>query len=158
MADKPSASEEVVIREYPKSTLWLDGYQVRATGNLILSNRRLIFIRQTVLNEEQVEYLQKNSQKSNTEQLIHFAFALHKKNFQTPLSSIVSARLRFQPGFPFPQSYMRVSYRTAGKNVKTISFRFTVPLFKRLLMSEFPTLDWVRVINKAVKAEQRTGS
>ena len=87
MADKPSASEEVVIREYPKSTLWLDGYQVRAIGNLILTNRRLIFLRQTVLNEKQIENLQRISQEANTEQLIQFAFALHKKNFQTPLSS-----------------------------------------------------------------------
>jgi hypothetical protein len=139
MSDKSSASEEVVIKEYPNLTLWLDGNQVRTAGNLILTNKRLVFLRQTALSEKEVESLQKLSQEAITEQ-------------QTSLPTIISAKLSFHSGFPVPQSYMRVYYKTGGKNVKTLSFRFTLPLLKRLLMSEFPTLDWVRAINKAVKA------
>ncbi len=154
MSDKPAASEEVVIKQYPNSTHLLEGDQVRAAGNLILTNKRLVFLRQTALTEKEVENLQKLSQKANTEELIQFALTLHKKNFQIPLSSIVSAKLGFYFIFPSLQWYMRLSYRTASKNVKTLSFRFTLPLFKRLLMSEFPTLGWTRAIRKAVKAQR----
>ncbi len=156
MSGKSSASDETVIKEYPKSTHLLEGNQVRAVGNLILTNKRLVFLRQTVISEQELEKLQKLSNEANTEKLIQAALTLHKKNLQIPLSSIVSAKLSFLSGFPIPQSYMRVYYRTASKKVKTLSFRFTLPLLKRLLMSEFPTLDWVRTINKAVKAQRQT--
>ena len=100
MPDKSSASKEVVIKEYPKSTHWLEGNQVRAVGNLVLTNRRLVFLRQTVISQKEVENLQKLSQEASTERLIQFALTLHKKNFQIPLSSIVSAKLGFLSIFP----------------------------------------------------------
>ena len=154
MKDENQASEEVVIKEYPKSTHWLEGRQIRAVGNLVLTNQRLVFLRQVLPSEKEIETLQKLSKEESTERLIQFAFTLHKKNFQTPLSSIVSAKLGLHFVFPSLQPYMRVSYRTASKKVKTLSFRFRLPLLKRLMMSEFPTLGWSRVINKAVKAQQ----
>jgi hypothetical protein len=156
MSDKPSASDEVVIKEYPNSTHLLEENQVRAAGNLVLTNKRLIFLRQTAFTEKEIQNLQRLSQEANTEKLIQFALTLHKKNFQIPLSSIVSAKLGSYFIFPSPQWYMRVAYKTASKKVKTVSFRFTLPLFKRLLMSEFPTLGWIRAIKKAVKAQRQT--
>ena len=155
MSDKQSASEEVVIKESPNSTHLLEGNQVRAAGNLILTNRRLVFLRRVALTEKEIKNIQKLSQEVNQEKLIQFALTLHKKNFQIPLSSIVSAKLGSYFIFPSPPWHMRVAYRTASNKVKTINFRFTLPLFKRLLMSEFPTLGWISAINKAVKTERR---
>jgi len=159
MSGKSSASEEVVIKEYPNTTEWLDENQVKAVGNLILTNRRLVFLRRAVLSEKQIEDAQKLSREATAEQLIQFALTLHKKNLQVPLSSIVSARigfqLMFQLIFPSPKPYLRVSYKTGSRNIKTERFRFRLPLLKRMLMSEFPTLGWTRAINKAVKAQRR---
>jgi hypothetical protein len=157
MQGEHPASEEVVIKEYPNSTRWLDGGQVRAAGNLILTDERLVFVRQVPLSQKEIETLQQVSSEGTTSDLIRFALKLHKKNFQLPLSSIVSVKLGLCSIFPVPQPCMRISYKTAGKNVKTLSFWFRLPLFKRLLMSEFPTLDWIRAIKKAVKAQRRAG-
>ena len=154
--DKATAAEEVVIKEYPKSTHWLEGNQVRAVGNLVLTNRRLVFLRQVFLNPKELENLQRLSQEGSTEQLIQAGLSLHKKNFQVPLPSIVSAKLGVYFAFPFPQTYLRIYYRTASKKVKTLSFRFRLPPLKRLLASDFPTLEWIRAINKAVKSQRTT--
>ncbi len=45
---------EGVIKEYPKTTYWLEGRQVRAAGNLILTNRRLVFLNVIVPSPEQM--------------------------------------------------------------------------------------------------------
>jgi len=154
MKDEHQATEEVVIKEYPKSTYWLEGHQVMAVGNLVLTNERLAFLRQVVLSEKEIETLQKLSQEATANTLIQFALSLHKKNFQLPLSSIVSVKMGLYSILPV-RPCMRVYYKSASKKEKTVSFLFTVPLLKRLLLSEFPTLGWIRAINKAVKAKNQ---
>ena len=156
MADEQTTSTEVVIKEYPRSTLLLDGRQVRAVGNLVLTNERLAFLRTVVPSEKEMATLQKLSTEGTASQLIQYALKLHKKNFQLPLSSIVSVKLGFHSFFPFPQPCLRVSHKTASKKINTLSFKFTLSFLKRLLMSEFPTLDWIRAIKKAVKAQRLT--
>lgn len=154
MPDKP-ASDEIVIKEYPNTTRLLEeGFVV--VGNLILTNRRLVFLRQTELNEKEGEELQKVAKENNTERLIQFALTLHKRNFQIPLSSVITAKLSYHFVFPSLQTYMRLDYKTASKKDKSLYFHFTLPIFKRLLMSEFPTLGWVSAIKKALKAYRRT--
>jgi len=157
MKDKQPVSKEVIIKEYPKSTHWLEGNQVKAIGNLILTNERLIFLNQIILTQEEVEYLQKFSKEATTERLIQLTLTLHKKNFQLPLSSIVSLKMGLYSILPL-RPCLRISYRSEKKKkkIKTVSFMFTLPLLKRLLMSEFPTLGWVRDVKKAVKAKQST--
>jgi len=155
MKDENRASEEVVIKEYPKSTQWLEGRQVTAVGNLVLTNERLVFLRQVVLSEKEIETLQQLSKESTASELIQFALNLHKKNFQLPLSSIVSVKMGLYSVLPL-RPCLRVYYKSASKKEKTASFLFTLPLLKRLLMSEFPTLGWVRAIKKAVKAQKST--
>jgi len=154
MKDEQQAAEEVVIKEYPKSTFWLEGRQVRAVGNLVLTNERLLFLRQVVLSQQEIETLQKLSKEASTSKLLQFALSLHKKNFQLPLSSIVSAKMGLNSILPI-RPCLRVYYRSASKKEKTESFLFNVPILKRLLMSEFPTLGWTRAVNKAVKARNQ---
>ena len=153
MKNEPPVSEEVVIKEYAKSTYWLEGKQVRAVGNLVLTNERLVFLKQVALSENQIENLQRLSQEGGTSEMIQFALRLHKKNFQLPLSSIVSAKMRPLSVLPL-RTYMLISYRGASKNIKTLRFMFTLPLLKRLMLSEFPTMGWVSAIKKAVKAKK----
>ena len=158
VSDNPQLSEEVVIKEYPKTTFLVEGKQVLAIGNLLLTNNRLVFLRQTTPTEKEVENLQKLSQEENTGKLIQFALTLHKKNFEIPLLSIISAKLGLYFMFTLPQPCLRLSYKATSNRVKNLTFRFNPPVMKQVLMSEFPTLDFIREIKKAVKAQrQATG-
>ena len=154
MKDKQPLPEEAVIKEYPNVTLWLDGKQVRAQGNLILTNRRLVFLRQVAPSQKKLETLQQLSHEASTEKTIQFALSLHKKNFQIPLSSVICARLKLYSLLPFPQMYLSLNYKTSSNRVKTENFRFWQSPLKRLAMSEFPTLERVRAINKATIAHR----
>ena len=157
MGNHQPASEEFVIKEYPRSTLWLEGKLVRAAGNLVLTNQRLVFLKQVTLNENQTAEIQRLIQEASARELIQFALKLHKKNFHLPLSSIVTAKMGLLSIFPL-RPYLRVYYMSAGKKTKTVSFMFTLPFLKRLLLSDFPTLGWVNAIKKTVKVERKKGA
>lgn len=154
MKDEQLASEEIIIKEYPKSTHWLEGPEGTGVGNLILTSERLIFLNRIDLSDKEMETLQRLFKEATTSRMIDITISLHKKNFQLLLSSMVSVKLGSYSIFPI-RPCLRISYRSERKKkIKTVSFMFTPPLFKRLLMSEFPTLGWIRAIKKAVKARQ----
>ncbi len=153
--ENQQTSEEKVLREYPNTTYLLEGRQVRAAGNLVLTNQRLVFLKQVMLSEQQAEELRRLSTEATTGELIQFAVKLHKKNFQIPLSSIVTAEMGMLSYFPI-RPYLSVHYLSAGKKEKTLEFMFTLPWFKRLMLSEFPTLGWRNAIRGAVKKERKS--
>ena len=153
MKDEQLASEEIIIKEYPKSSHWLEGPEGTGVGNLILTSERLIFLNRVDLSDKEMETLQRLFKEATTSRMIDITLSLHKKNFQLPLSSIISVKLGLYSILPI-RPCLRISYRSEKKKVKTASFMFLPPFFKRLLMSEFPTLGWIRAIKKAVKARQ----
>ena len=157
MSNSQSASEETVVKEHPHGTYWLEGKQVRAMGNLILTNQRLVFLRQVTLTEKQAQEIQRLAKEATTSEVVQFALKLHKKNFQLPLSSIVTAKMGLLSVFPI-RPYLRVYYQSASKKTKTLGFVFTLPFLKRLLLSDFPTIGWVNAIKKAAKAERKKGT
>jgi len=157
MDDQKPSSEEIVVKEYPNSTYWLEDRQVKAAGNLILTSQRLVFLKQVALSEKQAEEIRRLATEATTSELIQFALKLNKKNFQLPLSSIVTARMGLLSYFPI-RPYLSVHYLSAGKKMKTLDFMFTLPLLKRLMLSEFPTLGWRSAIRSAVKKEQKRSS
>jgi len=160
MTDEQLASEEVVLKEYPRSTHRMEGQQVIGVGNLILTNERLVFLNRVPLNDEEVEYLQKFSGKATTKRTIDLALALHKKNFQVPLSSVISVKTGLYSILPFPRPCLHISYRSEKKKrIKTISFMFTIPLWKGWFQLEITTIKaWVRIIREAVRYKQSTTS
>ena len=96
---KPS-SEEIVVKEHPNSTYWLEGRLVKAAGNLILTSQRLVFLKQVEMSEKQAEEIRRLATESTTSELIQFALKLNKKNFQLPISSIVTAKMGLLSYFP----------------------------------------------------------
>jgi len=160
MKDEQLASEEVVLKEYPYSTRRMEGQQVIGVGNLILTNERLVFLNRVPLNEEEVEYLQKFSEKATTKRTIDLALALHKKNFQVPLSSVISVKTGLYSILPFPRPCLHISYRSEKKKkIKAVSFMFTIPIWKGWFQLEITTImAWVRIIRKAVRYKQSTTS
>lgn len=159
MKGEQLASEEVVLKEYPYSTRWLEGQQVIGVGNLILTNERLVFLHRIELTDEEGEHLQKFSEKATTQRMIDLALAIHKKNFQVPLTSVISVKTGLYSILPFPRPCLRISYRSKKKRkkLKTISFMFTIPLLKGLVQLEITTVKaWVRIIGEAVRYKQLT--
>jgi len=160
MTDEQLASEEVVLKEYPRSTHRMEGQQVIGVGNLILTNERLVFLNRVPLNDEEVEYLQKFSGKATTKRTIDLALTLHKKNFQVPLSSVISVKTGLYSILPFPRPCLRISYRSEKKKkIKAVSFMFTIPLWKGWFQLEITTIKaWGRIIKEAVRYKQSTTS
>ena len=68
-----SIAQEVVLREYPNATFWLEGRQPMGAGNLILTTRRLVFLHRVGLADSQIEKIQELS-KAGVSQLTDFAF------------------------------------------------------------------------------------
>ena len=156
MKSEYRAYEEVVLKEYPNSTRWVEGQQVIGVGNLILTNERLVFLNRVVLSPRQTETVQKLSETAKTSKIIDFALTLHKRNFQVPLSSVISANMSRYCLFPFPRPYLRISYRGGSKSKeKDLGFMFTIPLLKGFYQLEVTTVwAWVNIIRKALKAKQ----
>jgi len=150
-------SAEIVIKQFPNTTYLVEGGEVRAAGNLILTDRRLVFLRQVNLSQKQAQEIQTLVKESTTSELIQYSLKLNKKNFQLPLSSIVSAKMGLLSIIPI-RPCLRVQYLSASKKIRILTFVFTLPLLKRLMLSEFPTLSWAHAIGKAVKAERKRGT
>ncbi|MFC2059806.1 hypothetical protein ACFLTZ_01770 [Chloroflexota bacterium] len=156
-ADEQAAPQEVVIREYPYSSRWMDGQKLMGVGNLILTNKRLAFVNRLPLTKEEAETLQKLATTATTSEMIDFALTLHKINFQIPLSSVVSVKTSLYSILPFPRPCLSISYQTKKTIVQTISFMFTIPLWKAWFQFEISTIKiWERFIKEALNRRQLT--
>ena len=152
------AHDEIVIKEYPHYTRWLDGREVLGTGNLILTTERLVFLYLVYLSDEQKESISRFSAGASTRDMVNNALSLHKKNFQVPLNSITLVKTGLFSTLPFPRPCLRIEYQSdrKKKNVKNLSFMFTIPLWKGWFQLEITTvMTWVRIIKMAVKAAMR---
>jgi len=148
--------KEVVLKEYPKFTRWMKGQQIIGVGNLILTNERLVFLNGVELSPRQIEIWRKLSEAGKTNKQIDFTLTLHKRNFEVPLSSVISANMRRYCLFPFPRPYLSISYRGGSKDKeKTLGFMFTISLLKGFYQLELTTVwVWVRIIRRALKAKK----
>lgn len=156
MKNEYAANDEVVLKEYPNSTRWVEGQTIIGVGNLILTSERLVFLHQVELSPRQIEIVQKLSETAKPNKLIDFALTLHKRNFQVPLSSVISVNMSRYCLFPFPRPYLRISYRGGSKNKeRSLGFMFTIPLLKGFYQLEITTVTaWVQIIKKALKAKK----
>ena len=155
MKDEQLASGEVVLREYPHSTRWMEGQQVKGVGNLVLTTKRLAFLHQVPINEEEITRLRKLSEKVTTTGMIDIALSLHGKNFQVPLSSVTAVKTGLHSMFPFPRVCLRVYCRSKRKDVRLLNFMFTIPLWKGWFQLELTTVKaWARAIERAARNKQ----
>ncbi len=150
------APDERVIQEYPRSTRWLEGTRILGTGNLILTNRRLVFLHAIEPTPEQMANIQKMAGAA-TEASVDFALTLHKKNFEIPLRNITRARTGVFAWVPFPRFCLRVDYLEGKKEIpRTASFQFTISLLQGFVRMELTTvLGWAMAIGGAVKRAQK---
>jgi len=156
MENEDQDYNEVVLKEYPNSSRWLREKAVIGVGNLILTNERLVFLYRVALSPRQMETVKQLSETAKVNKMIDFALTLHRRNFQVPLSSVISANICRYCLLPFPRPYLHISYRGGSKNkLKTLDFMFTIPLLKGFYQLEFTTVwGWVQIIRRALKAKQ----
>ncbi|MFC2066314.1 hypothetical protein ACFLUO_04535 [Chloroflexota bacterium] len=154
MKDKQPTYDEVVIKEYPNSTHLIQGQRVIAAGNLVLTSERLVFIHRIPISGEEIARLRILSAKITTREMIDLTIPFHKKNFQVPLSSIVSAKTGLNSFFPFPRPCLRISYSTGKRkqHVEMLTFMFTIPLWKGWFQLEITTVTaWVSTIRRVLR-------
>ena len=153
-----AVADEIVIKEYPRYTRWLEEQVDIGLGNLILTSERLLFLHLVHLTDEKKESLRKLSQRATTTEMLDHALTLHKKNFQVDLSAITSVKTGFNSILPFPRFCLRVFHRgdKKKKNIKTLTFMFTIPLWKGWFQLEITTVMlWVRLIRAATRATDK---
>ncbi|MFC1939099.1 hypothetical protein ACFLXO_00220 [Chloroflexota bacterium] len=156
MKNEQPSSREVVIKEYPRSTRWIEGRRIVGEGNLILTSERLVFLNRAALSQWHAEKI-KEMETAPMSEGLDFALTLHKKNFQIPLSSVLSAD-RCRIGLlPFPRFYLRITYLGGSKHKeKSAAFMFTIPLLKGFFQLEFTTvMGWVWMIRKVLLAKKQ---
>lgn len=154
MENEQPASEEFVMKEYPKYTQLIEGKRVIGIGNLILTSKRLIFLHGLPLDEEDLTRLKKMSEKATTSKMLDIACSLYEKNFQVMLSSIDSVKTGIYSFIPFPRFCLRINY-TSRKKPNRLTFMFTIPLWKGLFQLEITTvMAWSKYIRTAMKNNQ----
>ncbi len=135
------SQDERVIREYPRWTRWLEGTRILGTGNLILTNRRLVFLHAIDPTPEQIANIEKMA-RAATADSVDFALSLDKKNFEMPLRNVTRARTGMFAWLPMPRFCLRVDYLEGKREIpRTASFQFTISLLQGLFRFE-PAMVW----------------
>lgn len=149
--------DEIVIKEYPNSTRWMEGQMVVGVGNLILTSRQLIFLHGVDLTDKQIERIHELSANGMTSRLIDQALTLHKNNFQIPLSAVTLVKIGLHSLLPIPRPCLRIFFVSGKSQKRMLTFMFTIPLLKGIYQWEIATVwHWVNTINRALRRWQLT--
>jgi hypothetical protein len=153
MNQNPEA--ERILKEHRKWTQWIAYPRILPLGNLVLTNRRLIFLNKIQSNSQVTENIKKLAD-APTETVLNYAFSLNRDNFQIPLSAIGAVRIGTFRWNPFPHVCLSVFYFD-GKSASSrlASFQFIRPIKQTILHPQlFVDIGWVRAINRAIKENE----
>ena len=147
---------EIIIRQHRHWTCWIKAHRTVGEGNLVLTNRRLIFLHR-IQASPNVDAIIKKLADAPVETVLNHALTLHKNCFQIPLSSIVRVGIGAFIWFPLPHFYLGVSYLKGNKQTPhTVAFQFRSAKSQIFWPPQIiKDWGWVRVINRAM---QETGS
>jgi hypothetical protein len=143
---------EYIIKEHRRWTQWIGNRFSRQLGNLVLTNKRLIFLHQIQSNPDVREKI-KQLADSPIETVLNYAFTLNKNNFQIHLSTIAGVRIGTFNWNPIPHICLTVIYFD-GKQAtsKLASFQFLRPIKQTILNPQIVVdISWIRAIKKAIK-------
>jgi hypothetical protein len=148
--------EERIIKEHRRWTQWLEKPHLTKMGNLVLTNRRLIYLHKTQNSPDLQENIKKLAA-APMEKVLNYAFGLNRNNFQFPLSAVIRVRISTFKWNPFPHICLNITWLDSktGKP-KTASFQFIRPLKDTILHPQLiVALGWTGTINRAIKAAAR---
>ena len=143
---------ERIIKEHRKWTQWIQTPRKLRLGNLVLTNRRLIFLNIIQSSPEVNESIKKLAD-APIEIVLNQAFKLNGDNFQMPLSAIAGLKIGAYNWTPIPHVCLSVVYYD-GKNPqrRMVAFQFIRPYKQTILKPQIILLfDWIRAIKKAIQ-------
>jgi hypothetical protein len=148
---KQNTETEIIIKEHRRWTQCIEKPRIMRLGNLVLTNRRLIFLHQIQSGPDVKDNIQKLAD-APMETVLNYAFTLNRNNFQIPLSSIGNVRIGTFNWSPFPHVCLTVTYfdgiHTASKSA---SFQFIRPIKQTILKPQIIVgVGWVRAIKQAM--------
>ena len=146
---------EIIVRQHRHWTRWIEAGRTMGEGNLVLTNRRLLFLHRIQASPD-VSASIKSLADAPMETVLNHALTLHKNCFQIPLPSIIRVRIGAFVRFPFPYFYLNVSYYEGKKQTPhTAAFQFirskSEVLFHPQIIAD---LGWMIATRRAI---QETG-
>ena len=127
-----NAEPERIIKEHRKWTQWIQTPKKLRLGNLVLTNRRLMFLNVIQSSPEVTESIKKLAD-APMEVVLNHAFKLNGDNFQIPLSAIAGLKIGAYNWTPIPH----VPYKQT--------------IFKPEIILLF---EWIREIKKAIRSAE----
>jgi len=142
---------ERIIKEHRKWTQWIQTPKKLRLGNLVLTNRRLIFLNIIQSSPEVTESIKKLAD-APIEIVLNQAYKLNGDNFQIPLSDISGLKIGAYNWTPIPHVCLSVVYYDPKKSQnRMVAFQFIRPYKQTILKPEIILLiDWIRAIKKAI--------
>ncbi len=149
---KQTTQPEVIIKEHRRWTRWVAGRRALGIGNLVLTNRRLIFLHMIQSSPEVSEKIKRLAD-APIEKVLDYAFTLNRSNFQVPLTSIMRVQLGTRGFFPLPHFSLLVTFvRSKRQPPETVAFQFIRPILQVFLRPHIIVcLGWVKAIKQAMK-------
>lgn len=150
------AIPETIIRQHRRWTQRMESLRVAGEGNLILTNRRLLFLHKVERGPEVAAAIKKLAD-APTEAVLDHALTLHKDSIQMPLLSILRVGIGLVPRFPFPRFYLTVYYREGKKQAyRALAFQFKRPRSEILTPPQVVAdWNWRRAIRRAIREASR---
>jgi len=143
---------EIIIKEHRKWTQWIETPRALRLGNLVLTNRRLIFLHIIESSPEVRENIKKLAD-APIDSVLNYAYTLNKSNFQIPLSNVISLKIGAYNWTPIPHVCLSIVY-VDGKNStnRMRAFQFIRPYKQTILKPQFMlVMDWIRTIKQTIK-------
>ena len=148
---------EKIIKEHRKWSQWIETPRALRLGNLVLTNRRLIFLHKIESSLEVKGNIKKLAD-APIESVLNYAYTLNKNNFQIPLSNIISLKIGAFNWTPIPHVCLTIIYvdRKYLTN-RMVSFQFIRPYKQTILKPQIILVfEWIRAIKQAIKAAETT--
>ena len=148
---------ERIIKEHRKWSQWIETPRALRLGNLVLTNRRLIFLHKIESSPEVKDNIKKLAD-APIESVLNYAYTLNKSNFQIPLSNITSLKIGAFNWTPIPHVCLTIIYvdRKYLTN-RMVSFQFIRPYKQTILKPQIILVfEWIRAIKQAITAAETT--
>ena len=143
---------EIIIKEHRKWTQWIQTPRNLRLGNLVLTNRRLIFLHKIDSSPEVKDNIKKLAD-APIRSVLNYAFTLDKNNFQMPLSNIIGLKIGAYNWTPIPHVCLSIVY-VDGKYLtnRMVAFQFIRPYKQTIFKPQFMlVIEWIRTIKQAIK-------
>ena len=142
---------EIIIKEHRKWTQWIETPRRLRLGNLVVTNRRVIFLNKISSSPEVTEHIRKLAD-APTEDVLNYAYTLDRDNFQVPLSMITSLKIGAYNWTPIPHICLTIVFVDKRATTRMAAFQFIRPYKQTLMKPQFMlVMEWIREIKKAIK-------